>query len=62
MNGEYAHSNYLDRSLGAIGEHKKAANSLSKIDDPNSAFVWNRLQGIRTRNDDYISRLENSYH
>ena len=36
-------SGYLDRSLGAIGENRRASSKLEKFEDPSSSFVKNKL-------------------
>ena len=61
MTGNYTYDQYVDRSLGAIGERKVDHRRLLDREDENSDFVKQRLEGLRNRRGGSIySRLENS--
>ena len=61
MTGNYTYDQYVDRSLGAIGERKVDHRRLLDREDENSDFVKQRLEGLRNRRPTNIySRMENS--
>ena len=60
MTGDYTHKNYVDRSLGAIGERKVDHRNLIEREDKSSDFVKHRVESLRNRRSGNIySKLEN---
>lgn len=51
MVGSYAQQNYLDRSLGAIGDHKKyeLADMQHDLKDKDADIIKKRLETLRTK-------------
>ena len=52
VNGEYAYSNYIDRSLGSIGDskHLRLADIRDPIVDRDSDQVREKMENLRKRN------------
>jgi hypothetical protein len=46
VDGQYAYKNYLDRSIGSLGDNKKINMSIidDKLNDPNTEEVKRRLE------------------
>lgn len=49
--GEYAQKNYLDRSLGAIGDHKKYQldSNTIEVQDKDADVIKLKLNSMRNR-------------
>lgn len=49
--GTYAQNNYLDRSMGAIGDHKKFELETLQFDSPDkdAEIVRKRLESLKNR-------------
>lgn len=61
VSGTYAHQQYIDRSVGAIGENRKInlTQMSDKVNDEDSDVVKMRLENLKNRtkfgsNDSYI--------